>query len=211
MFGRKQHQDDEAGPHQNPPDSGGGSGCCGGVAGGCGSGEPAPRASAEHAPGEVDPDATAEMIDRLTAERDEAIVNWQRAAADFQNFQRRAAQNEAEAHRQGVTGVLGSILPVLDTFDLALVQKPGDEASAKLLVGVRAIHSELLRALEVHGVRLVCPQPNDEFDPNKHSAITQLAVQGVQPGRVSMTMQPGYTLGDRVIRSAKVGVAPKPE
>jgi len=207
MFARKQPDEAKAQPHQQGPQdaqhpSAGGC-CCGGACGSGGGGaEPL---------NEADPDATADMIDQLTAERDEALMSWKRSLADYQNFQRRAVQNETEAHRQGVTSVLGSILPVLDHFDLALTQKPGDEAGTKILEGVKVIRAELIRALENHGITLLNPQPNDEFDPNKHSAITQLAAQGVEPGRVSMTMQPGYMLGDRVIRSAKVGVAPKPE
>jgi molecular chaperone GrpE len=65
-----------------------------------------------------------------------------------------------------------------------------------------------VRVLELHGVALINPKPNDEFDPNRHSAIMQQAAEGVEPGRVSATYQPGYALGDRVIRSAKVAVAP---
>lgn len=211
MFARKQHDEHKARDERDPHAANGAhaGGCCGGGSCGSGGGEP---------PAEGDPDATADLIDQITAERDEAIVNWkqatsdyQRARADYQNFQRRAASNEAEAHRQGVTSVLGSILPVLDHFDLALSQKPTDEAATKILEGVKVIRAELIRALETHGVRLINPQPNDEFDPNRHSAIAQLAAEGVQPGRVSVTMQPGYMLGDRVIRSAKVGVAPKAE
>ena len=208
MFARKQHNEHK--PHQHGPQGGHAGGCCGG--GSCGSGgggEPL---------AEGDPDATADLIDQITAERDEAIANWkqsasdyQRALADYQNFQRRAVGNEAEAHRQGVTSVLGSILPVLDHFDLALSQKPTDDAGTKILEGVQVIRAELIRALENHGVKLIHPQPNDEFDPNRHSAIAQIKAEGVEPGRVSMTMQPGYLLGERVIRSAKVGVAPKPE
>lgn len=205
MFARKQHNEEKT-PHQHGPHAGG---CCGGGSCGGGGGEPL---------AEGDPDVTANLIDQISAERDEAIVNWkqaqsdyQRALADYQNFQRRAANNETEAHRQGVTSVLGSILPVLDHFDLALTQKPTDEAATKILEGVKVIRGELIRALENHGITLINPLPNDEFDPNRHSAITQFAAEGVEPGRVSMTMQPGYMLGDRVIRSAKVGVAPKPE
>lgn len=211
MFARRQHEEhksqDEREGHAARP-----GGCCGGGAcegGTVGQGE---------SPAEGDPDATADLIDQISAERDEAIANWkqaaadyQRALADYQNFQRRAASNEVEAHRQGVMSVLGSILPVLDHFDLALSQKPTDDAGLKILEGVRVIRAELIRALENHGVSLINPQPNDEFDPNKHSAIAQLAAEGVEPGRVSMTMQPGYLLGGRVIRSAKVGVAPKSE
>ncbi len=203
MFARKQHEESKT-PHEHGPKHGHphAGGCCGG--GSCGSAGGEPLADG-------DPDVTANLIDQITAERDEAIMNWKRSLADYQNFQRRAAQNETEAHRQGVTSVLGSILPVLDHFDLALTQKPTDESATKILEGVKVIRAELIRALENHGIKLISPQPNDEFDPNKHSAITQLAAAGVEPGRISMTMQPGYMLGDRVIRSAKVGVAPKPE
>jgi molecular chaperone GrpE len=154
-----------------------------------------------------DEDMHAQVL-RLSQERDEAVTQWKRALADFQNYQRRALQNEQEAKRQGVTGVLTSVLPVLDHFDLAMTQPAPDEASRKILDGVRVIRAELIRVLENHGVTILNPQPNDEFDPNRHSAIMQQEVKGVKPGRVSATFQPGYSLGDRVIRSAKVAVAP---
>jgi len=149
-----------------------------------------------------------EQMLRLTGERDEARAQWQRALADFQNYQRRALANEQEAKRQGVTGVLTSVLPVLDHFDLALAQPAPDAAARKILDGVRVIRAELLRVLENHGVTLISPKAGDEFDPNRHSAIMQQAGEGVPPGRVSATFQPGYALGERVIRSAKVAVAP---
>jgi molecular chaperone GrpE len=208
MFAGKQHEEHKPG-EQRGAHAARSEGCCGGGSCGNGGAQPLP---------EGDPDVTTELIDQITAERDEAIVNWkqaqadyQRALADYQNFQRRAASNETEAHCQGVMSVLGSILPVLDHFDLALSQKPTDEAGLKILEGVRVIRAELIRALEKHGVRLINPQPNDEFDPNKHSAIAQHGAEGVEPGRISVTMQPGYMLGERVIRSAKVGVAPASE
>jgi molecular chaperone GrpE len=149
-----------------------------------------------------------EQVLRLTRERDEAALQWKRSLADFQNYQRRALQNEQEARRQGATSVLMSVLPVLDHFDLALTQPTPDENSRKILEGVRVIRAELLRVLESQGVTIISPQPNDEFDPNRHSAIMQQAAEGVEPGNVSATFQPGYAMGDRVIRSAKVAVAP---
>lgn len=157
-----------------------------------------------------DEDAHAQVL-RLSSERDEAVTQWKRALADFQNYQRRSLTNEQEAKRQGVTGVLTSVLPVLDHFDLALAQpmpSHSDDSSRKILEGVRAIRAELLRVLENHGVTLIQPRPGDEFDPNRHSAIMQQPGEGVPPGHVSATFQPGYSLGDRVIRSAKVAVAP---
>jgi molecular chaperone GrpE len=149
-----------------------------------------------------------EQVLRLTRERDEAVMQWKRSLADFQNYQRRALQNEQEAKRQGATGVINAVLPVLDHFDLAMAQPAPDEASKKILDGVRVIRAELVRVMEGYGVVYINPKPNDEFDPNRHSAIMEQAAAGVEPGRVSATYQPGYALGDRVIRSAKVAVAP---
>src|SRR6185295_12223080 len=59
---------------------------------------------------------TAALVQSLTAEREDALEKWKRALADFQNYQRRALENEREARRQGATSVLQSIIPVLDHF-----------------------------------------------------------------------------------------------
>lgn len=171
--------------------------------------EPDPAGEPMSSAGGPSPDEDLhEQVLRLTRERDEAATQWKRSLADFQNYQRRALQNEREAKTQGATSVLTSVLPVLDNFDLALTQPAPDDASRKILEGVNVIRAELLRVLENHGVTILHPKANDEFDPNRHSAITQQPGEGVLPGHVSATFQPGYAMGDRVIRSAKVAVAP---
>lgn len=191
MFTRKQPQHDD----NNSPEP------TGGMSENGGPDEGAPDEMGLHSEG-------AEVIRQLEAERDEAKNTLLRTLADYQNFQRRAYSNEQEAKRQGVTSVLNSVLPVLDHFDLALTQATPDDASRRIMDGVKVIRDELIKALGQHGVTLINPQPNDEFEPAKHSAIMQQEAEGVEPGRVSATFQPGYTLGDRVIRPAKVGVAP---
>jgi len=152
----------------------------------------------------------ADSAAALRAELDEVNDRWKRAMADFQNYQRRAGQNEQEARRQGITAVVMSVVPVLDHFDLALSQKmEGDStAAASILEGVKVIRAELVRALEKHGVRVIQPAPNDPFDPMRHEAIMHQAAENVEPGHIASTFQPGFELGDRTIRSAKVAVAP---
>jgi molecular chaperone GrpE len=159
-----------------------------------------------------------EMIDALQGELNalqerlnEAQDRWKRAAADLENFRRRALQGEQEARRQGATSVLASIVPVLDNFDIALSVNAPDEASRQVLEGVKVIQSSLLRALEGQGVGVIAPQPGDEFDPNRHEAMMKHPAEGVAPGHISMVMQSGYTLDSRVIRPAKVAVAPGKE
>lgn len=171
------------------------------------SSEPAPESAA----GEGQPgcsDVVDERLQRLAAERDEARTHWKRALADFQNYQRRAGLNEEEARRQGAIGVLMSVFPVLDHFDIALTQAAPDDASRRIMDGVRVIRDELLRALERHGVTPINPKPNDEFDPTQHQAVIQQAGEGVEPGRISSVMQTGYALEGRPVRSAMVAVSP---
>lgn len=190
MFAKKpRHDDDPAAQHD-----------CG-----CGDAGCTPEGTPAR---EGDPDETQALIDSLTKERDELKDKWLRALAEYQNFQRRSAQNEQESRRQGVIQVIMSVVPVLDHFDLALAQPVADPAAAPFLEGIRAIRAELIRSLERHDVTTLNPQPSDPFDPNLHSAIMQQPAPGVEPGHISSTLQVGYRLGDRVIRSAKVAVAP---
>ncbi|MBC7833751.1 MAG: nucleotide exchange factor GrpE [Phycisphaerales bacterium] len=144
----------------------------------------------------------------LAAERDELQQKFLRAMADFQNYRRNALRNEQEARLQGTSAVLHQLLPVLDNFDMALGQDASKASVNSILDGVKAIRASFIKALETQGVSLIAPAPNDEFDPNQHQAITQQPAEGVQRGHVAALFQPGYAIGDRVIRPAKISVAP---
>lgn len=161
-----------------------------------------------------EPEAAAgadEATEQLRRELDAANDKYLRALADYQNLLRRARLNEEEAARQAMTGVLMSIVPVLDHFDFALEQlsKTGAGNPEAVLEGMRAIRAELVKALGSHGVSIINPAPNEEFDPRRHEAVAQQPAgdSGVEPGRVLTAFQAGYALGERVIRPAKVAVA----
>lgn len=145
----------------------------------------------------------------VTLERDRAKEDYLRALAEYQNYQRRSLMNEQESRKQGVTGVLNSVLPVLDHFDMALSQPAESEATQRVIDGVKVIKGELVRALERHGVSAINPEIGSEPDPSRHAVLMHKAVEGVAPGTISSVMQPGYTLEGRVIRPAMVTVAPE--
>jgi molecular chaperone GrpE len=157
-------------------------------------------------PGQIE-DLRAEL-EKVTAERDEAKSLYLRALADFQNYQRRSIENEREAKRQGVTSLLLSVVPIIDHLDFALAHNAETMSGQQVVEGVKVIREELLRVLGQHGVSVVNPAPNDELDPNRHHAVLHQPAEGVEPGRISVTLQVGYMLGDRVIRPANVAVAP---
>jgi len=173
--------------------------------------EPMPREQAERAseePSERDHDLetrVAELEEKLAA----AEENVLRARADFQNYQRRALVSERDAREWGAAGVLESIVGVIDHFDVALSQDPEKASASSIIDGVKLIRGEMIRALRDHGVVAIEPAAGDELDPGRHEAIGHRAIEGVGPGRVSMVMQVGYAMGDRVLRPAKVFVAPE--
>lgn len=182
------------------------------------------------APGEAggahqgDPDATAALIDeiqaelarvraeadQLRAERDAAQHAHKLALADFQNFQRRARANEQTAQEQGVRGVLHSIIPVIDHFQLALAQDPSTGSVRQLVDGVALIRDELLRALSTHGVSVINPQRGEPFDPARHQALLHQPAEGVAPGSVVMCLRQGFAVEERLVRPAEVSVAAEP-
>jgi len=159
---------------------------------------------------EVGPESE-EIVDALLdtiAQRDEHFARFQEMAAEHQNYQRRASINEREARTSATQGVVQALIPLIDHFDMALTQDPEKVDAAQVIDGVRLIRDEFMRMLSSYGVTPIDPQVGDEFDPNEHAAMMQQEVEGVEPGRISIAMGMGYKLGERVVRPAKVGVAP---
>ena len=160
------------------------------------------------------PDETAALIDdlsikvdELTRQRDEAKDQHARALAEFQNYQRRSLQNEQQAREFGVRGVLQSVMPVVDHFDMALSLDPDKSTAKQVIDGVTMIKDELLRALSQHGVGLIRPGKGDAFDPTQHEAIVHVDAPGVAEGCVVATLRLGYAVSGRVVRPAQVSVA----
>ncbi len=153
-------------------------------------------------------DAMRAEVERISAERDDAEGRYRRVLADFSNYQKRAIANEEEARKRGMTNVLESVIASLDHFEQALAHDVGKTDAATFAQGLRMIHNELIRAIASHGAGVIEPGPGDEFDPQKHLAVARRAAEGVAPGHIVELFQTGYTLGDRVLRPAKVVVAP---
>ncbi|MFN9929777.1 MAG: nucleotide exchange factor GrpE, partial [bacterium] len=113
----------------------------------------------------ADPADQHARIAELQADLAQAQAERQRALADYANFQRRSIQNERDAKEAGLRGVLHSVIPVIDHFDMALGQNPEQATTQSVLAGVGMIKDELLRALAVHGVSIIRPSKGDAFDP----------------------------------------------
>jgi molecular chaperone GrpE len=157
----------------------------------------------------MEPVTDESTIDELRRQVDERQSAYLRALADFQNFQRRAGENEVRAKDRGVAQVARALVPVLEQMDLALGHDLTAMDSAKLAGAVDMIRRELVKALEGQGITRVDPKRGDEFDPMQHEAVMQQPAEGVEPGRIAACFQAGYRFGDVALRSAKVAVTPK--
>lgn len=153
-----------------------------------------------------DEPAAAE-IDRLTLERDEALAKYQRALADFQNFQRRSYANEETARLRAKADVVRDLVPALENLDLVLEHDAADDAARAIQQGVRMVRDEMLKALAGHGVARIEPQPGDEFDANRHEALMHIEAPEVAPDHIAQVFKAGYALGQIIIRPAKVTLA----
>jgi molecular chaperone GrpE len=142
----------------------------------------------------------------LAAKRDEYLALAQRTQADFENYRKRVARESALAAQRGVAKLAKELLPAIDNLDRALDAAATDDP---LLDGVRLVRSELGAGLARVGVESFSPL-GENFDPVVHEAIAtvpQPPEGGAASGTVVEVYQPGYRLGESVIRPARVVVA----
>jgi molecular chaperone GrpE len=154
----------------------------------------------------------------LEAQLSELRDKYLRAVAETENVRKRAERDVAEVRVYGISAFARDMLAVADNLARALdAIDPQARASAQgtlkaLLDGVELTQRDLQKALAKHGVRKLEPE-GEKFDPNFHQAMFEIADAALAPGMVVQVMQPGYAIGERVLRPALVAVAkggPKP-
>jgi len=148
------------------------------------------------------------LEEELAHERERAesyYASWQRAAADFQNFKRRAEQERSEFTHIANAALIYNLLPIIDDLERALDNVDPHIAGLTWLDGLRLIHRKFESLLEVNGVAEIAAEGQD-FDPNIHEAV--MYAEG-EAGKVLNVAQKGYTLGSRVLRPAMVVVGGK--
>ncbi len=135
-----------------------------------------------------------------------------RALAEMENLRKRTEREVAEARLYGVASFARDLLGVADNMRRALdAVSPELRASAEsgvraLIDGVELTERELLKALEKNGVRQFTPR-GEKFDPNLHQAMFEVPDPSVPAGSIVEVVQPGYMIGERVLRPALVGVS----
>lgn len=165
-------------------------------------------ASEEAAPDEV---AAKGVIARLEAECFDLKDKLLRALAESENIRRRAERDRKDAAAYGGTRLARDLLAVHDNLDRALshVDDGLREKAKSFIEGVELIQRELLNAFAKHRIEKVSPEIGEKFDPHRHQAMFEASVPGAEPGTVIEVTQAGFTIADRLLRPAQVGVARK--
>lgn len=140
------------------------------------------------------------------AQRDEYLDGWQRAVAEFVNYKKRVEREREQMYQNAVGNVVRRYLDVADDLDRALKNRPAEGDGARWAEGVGLIYRKLLTSLEAEGITLIQGQ-GQPFDPNRHEALLQEESADYQSGSVIEIVQNGYSLGERVLRPARVRVA----
>jgi molecular chaperone GrpE len=157
-------------------------------------------------------------LDELAAratKADEYLELAKRTRADFENYRKRADREVASAQQRGIARLTKELLPAIDNLDraaqAALTLAPDEEEpsatpESQLASGIRLVHADVLAALARVGIEPFSPA-GEQFDPQYHEAVAQAPHPGVKPGTVVEVYQPGYRIGETVLRPARVLVA----
>jgi molecular chaperone GrpE len=163
------------------------------------------------AEGAAEPAAVAEL-DALQAEVVSLKDKLLRTLADMENMRRRTEKEVADAKVYGVANFAREMLTFADNLRRAVDSVPtaareaADQSVVTLIEGVELTERDFLSRLARFGVKRIEAQ-GQRFDPNQHEALFEIPDESVPNGTVAQVVEPGYMIGERVLRPAKVGVA----
>ena len=153
-----------------------------------------------------------ETLVKLMKENEDLKDRVLRAAAEMENLRRRTAREVQDARSYAVTNFARDMLSVSDNLRRALEAVSPDfratagSTVASLIEGVEMTERSMLSTLERHGVRKLEPE-GEKFDPNFHQAMFEIPNPELPANTVVQVVQPGYSIADRVLRPAMVGVS----
>ena len=150
-------------------------------------------------------EADLAKLSQIESERDEYLDTLRRVQAEFENYRKRVIKEQTALVDRATSGLVEQLLPVLDSFELALKNLDSDDSEdiESVRKGVELVYAELLGVLEKAGLSRIEAE-GKPFDPNVHEAVMQEDGDG-EPV-VTDVLRTGYTLKGRVLRPAMVKV-----
>lgn len=156
------------------------------------------RAAKKQAKQDKKADACKEQIEQL---QDKV----RRQLAEFENFRNRSEKEKQMMFETGAKSVIEKVLPVIDNFERGLATVPEDKKEDPFVDGMNKVYRQLLTELENIGVKPIAAV-GQEFDPNFHNAVMQVASEEYESGVIAQELLKGYTYRDTVVRHSMVAV-----
>lgn len=178
---------------------------------------PSMEEAAEEAVADADPefeqpeDVVSDPSFQLQQQVNDLKDQLLRTAAEMENVRKRAQRDMEENAKYAVAGFAKDVIGSAENLHRALASIPQEEVEGNpvlknLFEGVDLTLREFVSTLERHGIRRVYPL-GEKFDHNYHQAVAQIEDVNAAPGTVVQVLQAGYTLHDRLLKPALVGVA----
>ena len=174
-------------------------------------GERASAAASAEATANAEPDPF-KVLEALQAENVELKDRSLRTLADMENLRRRTEREVADSKAYGVTSVAREMLGFADNLRRAVeavpaeVRETADPAVKSFVEGIELTERDFVARLARFGVKPMEPL-GKKFDPNQHEVLFEIPDESVPTGTVRQIIEPGYTIGERTLRAAKVGVS----
>ena len=149
----------------------------------------------------------------LKKELEQAIEDKKRALAEAENTRRRGIKDLEQSRKYGHLAFAREMLSVVDSLESAVNSSPQNkdeltDETKNFIVGVEMTLEQLKQVFNNHNISKIDPQ-GDKFDYNVHQAMFEKETDEFEPGLIIEVMQPGWSLHDRLLRPAMVGVSKK--
>jgi molecular chaperone GrpE len=164
------------------------------------------RVAAEPEAGEDAESSPAAAVAERDAALEDAADRYLRLRADFENFRRRARQEILDARTAAIADFLAGLLPVVEGLKRALAAAESGGEKESLVQGLRLVLRGVEDVLRREGVEELNPG-GEAFDERWMEAVGVMPSDRVEPGCVAEVAQPGYRIGQRLVRPARVFVA----
>ena len=153
-----------------------------------------------------------DLIEKLNEEIMSLKDQRLRAIAELENFRKRAEKDQSDALKYGISNFAKEIINIRDNIERAQSsisdEAKNNEAIKSVIEGIDLIAQSVVSTFEKIGIKKI-ESLNEKFDHNLHQAMMEIENEELEPGTIVQELIPGYTLHDRLLRPAMVGVSKK--
>ena len=159
---------------------------------------------------EKEPEEKKGFFKKKKAKKDEQIEaltdQVKRQMAEFENFRKRTEKEKTQMFDMGARTIIEKILPVVDNFERGFTAVEESDKEDAFVQGMDKVYKQLMTELEAVGVKPI-EAVGQEFNPDFHNAVMQVASEEYESGVVAQELLKGYTYKDTVVRHSMVAVA----